>query len=123
MECFFSKRKTSLECYEVVTLPCLPGLLGLVLKVPMFGSSSVGEALGVVVFVCLGAYVHYRVSVRRKQTRLAIGMLEQDDLGVMATLDQLVKKKQIEPLKDYLPAQEATSFISSTRRRQRGETV
>lgn len=65
---------------------------------PMFSNVTVGDILGVGVIALFGAYVHYRVTTRMRQTRLAVGLLEADDSAIVKELESLVDKGEIEPL-------------------------
>ena len=64
----------------------------------MFGSATITEILGLGAICLFGAYVHYRVSVRRTQTRLAVCMLEEDDTLLVDELERLVAEGKIKKL-------------------------
>jgi len=64
----------------------------------MFSSITVGDILGVSVIALFGAYVHYRVTTRMRQTRLAVGLLEDDDSVLVSELENLISKGDIKPL-------------------------
>jgi len=66
----------------------------------MFGESTVGNVLGIGVALLFGVYVHYRVSLRKTQTRLAVCMLEEEDAQFVDDLERLVNDGAVHAIKD-----------------------
>jgi len=81
----------------------------------MFGESTVGNALGIGVALLFGVYVHYRVSLRKTQTRLAVCMLEEEDAQFVDDLERLVNDGAIHAIKDPY----ATPLVRQSQARRR----
>lgn len=85
----------------------------------MFGESTVGNIVGVGVILLFGAYVHYRVSTRRKQTRLAVCLLEEEDSLLVDELESMIEKHAMEPIKDTYATPSAPAEPVVKRRKPR----
>ena len=63
----------------------------------MFGDTTIGEIIGVGIAAAFVAFVHYRVTTRRDHMRLAAGILESDDVGIVSELERLVAPDKAVP--------------------------